>query len=66
MRCPECAADVAPLREFCPKCGTPTDPGLRDSLIRRRGGRPVEEQQRNRKTVLIGGAAILLALGVAG
>ncbi|MDP9422870.1 MAG: OB-fold putative lipoprotein [Pseudomonadota bacterium] len=57
---------MPPLREFCPKCGTPTDPDLRESLLRRRGGRPVEEQKRNRKTFLIGGAAILLALGVAG
>jgi len=66
VRCPECAADVPPLREFCPKCGTPTDRGLRESLLRGRGPRPVEEQKRNRKTLLIGGAAILLALGVTG
>jgi hypothetical protein len=57
---------MPPLREFCPKCGTATDPGLRESLLRGRSGRPIEEQRRNRKTLLIGGAAILLALGVAG
>jgi putative nucleic acid binding protein len=76
VRCPECAADVPPLREFCPKCGTPTDPGLRESRRRaaggRRyeelggGGRPDDELKRNRKTVLIGAAAILGALAVAG
>ena len=66
MRCPDCAADVAPLRDFCPKCGTPTDPDLRESLLRRSGGRPTDQQKRNRNTLLIGGAAILLALGVAG
>ena len=66
MRCPECAADVPPLREFCPKCGTPTDPGLRERLQRRPSTRPPEELKRNRKTVLIGAAALLVALGVAG
>lgn len=76
MRCPECAADVPLLREFCPKCGAATDPGLRDSLQRGPGGRQnpepgpagrsPEELKRNRKTVLIGAAALLLALGVAG
>jgi hypothetical protein len=66
VRCPECAADVPPLREFCPKCGAATDPGLRQSLHRGPGGRSPEELKRNRKTVLIGAAALLLALGVAG
>lgn len=42
------------------------DRDLRESLSRGRGGRPVEEQKSNRKTLLIGGAAILLALGVSG
>jgi hypothetical protein len=65
VRCPECAADVPPLREFCPKCGTATDPGLRERL-RGRSTRPVEEQKRNRKIFLIGGVAILVAMGVAG
>jgi hypothetical protein len=66
VRCPECAADVPPLREFCPKCGTPTDPGLRERLQRHPSTRSPEELKRNRKTVLIGAAALLLALGVAG
>jgi hypothetical protein len=66
VRCSECAADVPPLREFCPKCGTPTDPGLRERLQNRPSTRPDDELKRNRKTILIGGAAILLALGVAG
>jgi len=60
------------LREFCPKCGAATDPGLRESLHRGRnqelgpGPRSSDELKRNRKTVLIGAAALLLALGVAG
>ncbi len=41
------------------------DPGIRGSLLRGRG-RPADGQKGSRKTVLIGGAAILLALGVAG
>jgi hypothetical protein len=66
VRCPECAADVPPLREFCPGCGAPTDPGLREGLRSRQAGRSPDELKRNRKTVLIGAAALLLALGVAG
>jgi hypothetical protein len=66
VRCPECAANVDPLREFCPNCGAATDPRLRQSLRREPGGRSPEELSRNRKTVLIGAAALLLALGVAG
>jgi hypothetical protein len=69
VRCPECAADVDPLREFCPHCGAPTGSSL--SEPRRSGpsgptGRPPEELKQNRKTVLIVGAGLLLLLGVAG
>lgn len=42
------------------------DPGIRGSLLRGRGGRPTGGQKGGRKAVLIGGAAILLGLGVAG
>jgi hypothetical protein len=42
------------------------DPGIRGSLLRGRNDRPAEGPQGIRKTVLIGGAAVLLALGVAG
>jgi len=73
VRCPECAADVPLLREFCPKCGAATDPGLRASLHRGRnqetgpGGRSPDELKRNRKTVaLIGAAALVFALGIGG
>jgi len=66
VRCPECAADVSALREFCPNCGTAMDAGIRGSLLRGRDGRPAEGQKGIRKRVLIGGAAVLLALGVAG
>jgi hypothetical protein len=65
VRCPNCAANVSALREFCPNCGTPTDPGLREGLRLRGGGpdggRTPEELKRNRKTVFaIGGALLIL------
>jgi hypothetical protein len=67
VRCPECAADVPVLREFCPNCGAAMDPGIRGSLLRGRGGRPSDGAKGGGKAVLIGGAAaILLALGAAG
>ena len=68
MRCPDCAAEMDPLREFCSKCGSPTDPGLRERLGERlrggQSGRPAEELKRNRKTVLIIAAGVLIASGV--
>jgi len=66
VRCSGCGADVPLLREFCGNCGTPTDAGLREARLRGPGERSPEELKRNRKTVLIGAAAVLLALGVAG
>ena len=66
MRCSECGAEMSPLREFCPDCGTPTDPGLRRREPRAPGGRSPEELKRNRKTVLIACAAIAGVLAVAG
>ena len=67
MRCPDCSADVSALREFCPICGAAMDPGVRGSLLRGPGSRPVDGRKGSGKAVLIGGAsAILLALGVAG
>lgn len=66
MRCPECTAEIPPLREFCPKCGAPTDPGLRERR-HQLGQRPrsTGELKNNRKTVLIAAAA-LLGLGAVG
>lgn len=70
MRCPGCSADVGPRREFCPNCGTAMDPGVRGSLLRGRDGRPTDgradDRKGFRKAALIGGAAVLLALGIAG
>jgi hypothetical protein len=62
--CPECGGDVSPLREFCPKCGTPTDPGLRERRKRLVGGGPAEpDLRRNRKRVfLIAAGAMAVAL----
>jgi hypothetical protein len=66
-RCPKCGDQVSPLREFCPTCGTPTDPDLRDKLLRSRGARPAEERTGIRKVLLIGGGvAAMLALAIAG
>jgi len=42
------------------------DPGIRGSLLHARNGRPVEGPNGIRKAVLVGGAAVLLGLGVAG
>ena len=69
MQCPECGGDVPVLREFCPHCGEPTDPGLRARQRDQRdprGGRSGEELRGNRKKVLIGGAVVLAALAVMG
>lgn len=65
MRCAECAAEVPPLREFCPQCGAPTDPGLRER--RHRLGRPrsTGELPGNRKKVLVVVAA-MVGLGIVG
>ena len=66
MQCPECAGDVPVLREFCPHCGAPTDPGLRARQREPRGERSDDHLRGNRKKVLIGGAAILAVLAVMG
>ena len=42
------------------------DPAIRGSLLRGRNGRPNDDRKGIRKAVLIGGAAVLLSLGVAG
>ena len=65
MRCRECGADVDPLREFCPHCGTRTNSALsRDRPLRVPGERSPAELQRNRKTILVvaGGLAALLVV----
>ena len=67
MRCPDCAAEVSALREYCPGCGSPTDPLVRERLrARAAGGRSPEELKSNRKTVLIAGAGLVALLAVAG
>ena len=49
MLCSECGAEVSVLREFCPKCGTPTDPSLRSA---------------RKRVFVIGGAVLLSALAI--
>jgi hypothetical protein len=67
VRCPDCAAEVNPLREYCPGCGSPTDPAVRERLrSRAAGGRSPDELKSNRKTVLIACAAIAAALAIGG
>ncbi|MGN6588915.1 MAG: hypothetical protein ACTHKE_01300 [Sphingomicrobium sp.] len=60
MRCPDCGAEVSPLRDACPRCGASTD-RLFDRLDQSRERSP-SELARNRKTVFaIGGGVLLLA-----
>jgi hypothetical protein len=66
VQCRRCGADVSALREFCPKCGAPTDPGMSDRGFRAPGARPDEELKGNRMRVLIVAGGILLLAGVAG
>lgn len=66
MQCRECGADVPVLREFCPNCGAPIHSSLREQRREARSGRSEEELRSNRKTILIGGGAILLALAAVG
>jgi hypothetical protein len=66
VRCSECAAELPPLRDECPKCGAPTAWGLRRQGSGAPGGRSPEELKRNRKTVLVACAAIAGMLAVGG
>jgi len=54
---------VPPHREFCPQCGTPTRTGLRE---RRQGERSPEELRRNRRNVLVIGAAMVAGFAIIG
>ena len=42
------------------------DPGIRGSLLPERNGRPADGPKGIRKAIVVGGGAVLLALGVAG
>ena len=66
VRCPECGADMSPLREFCPSCGAAAAQGLRRRDPGSPEGRSPEELKRNRKTVLIVCAAIVGVFAVGG
>lgn len=56
------------LREFCPNCGAPTDPGLRERQTLLGPGRrkPEDRAPRPRGTGLWIAAAAVLGLGIAG
>ena len=64
MRCPECAGEVPPLREFCPHCGAPTHPSRSERGPVAAGGRSEEELKRNRRNVLVAVAALLAVAGL--
>ena len=66
MQCRECGADVPVLREFCPNCGAAIHSSYAEHRREARTGRTQEELRSNRKTILIGGGAILLALAAVG
>lgn len=66
MKCPECAADVNVLREFCPSCGAPLHRDPPAGRSAGPSGRPADELRNNRKTILIAGGAILLGLAALG
>jgi hypothetical protein len=60
VRCANCYAMLQPNAEFCQKCGTATDPGLR----RRRSGEPpeIDLKARRRKVLLVGAGIIFGSL----
>lgn len=62
MQCPECDAELSPLQEFCPQCGAPTNPRLREG----RPDRTEAELQRGRRRTLVGGAALLFGAAILG
>ena len=66
VRCRECAADVPPLREYCPHCGTPTAEGLRDRGLEGPHQRSPEELKRNRRNVLVVVAVLIAVAGITG
>jgi len=62
MRCPNCAAEISPLRDVCPHCGASTDRAF-DRLDSGERRRSPAELARNRKTVLwVCGAGVVFAV----
>jgi len=66
VHCPECGAEASALREFCPQCGAPLHSPPRERRPAGPAHRSEDELQRNRKRLLIGGAAVLLVVGIMG
>jgi len=64
VRCPDCAAEISPLRDVCPHCGASTDRVFDD--LDRRAERSPDELQHNRKVVLAVGAGVLVLLAATG
>lgn len=66
MRCKDCGGEVPVLREFCPNCGAPTDPSLRERLTGPARGTRGDDAPTNRGKGLWIAAAALLGLGIVG
>ena len=68
MRCPNCAAEISPLRDLCPHCGASTDRAFDEALQAREQQRQRSPQEllRNRRTVGIVVGGILLLMIVTG
>lgn len=66
MRCPNCAAEISALRDVCPHCGASTDRAFDQPLHPDERGRSPEELSRNRKTVLVVTAGVLVLAAVMG
>jgi len=66
MRCPNCAAEISPLRDVCPHCGASTDRAF-DRLDSGERRRSPQELLRNRRTVgVVVGGVILLMIAAGG
>lgn len=63
MRCAECQAPVPAGAEFCPECGTPTSPGLRERWA---AEKRAEDPKRTRRGYFIVGAAFVFGLVIGG
>lgn len=66
MRCPECAGEVSPLREFCSHCGAPMHFSQSKRGPDAPAGRSDDELKRNRRNALFVAAALVALAGITG